>query len=74
MCVGHSKLSGISRHGYRKQKAKCGTAETAVMFHNTCYAIFVCKGYLVMRQLGQLEMRQSRLSTYWSMSTLGARM
>ncbi|QAS78193.1 hypothetical protein CO657_24750 (plasmid) [Rhizobium acidisoli] len=27
-----------------------------------------------MRQLGQLEMRQSRLSTCWSMPTLGARM
>ncbi|EJC66432.1 hypothetical protein Rleg5DRAFT_2147, partial [Rhizobium leguminosarum bv. viciae WSM1455] len=26
-----------------------------------------------MRQLGQLEMRQSRLSTFWSMPTLGAR-
>ncbi|MBB3647726.1 hypothetical protein FHX14_003941, partial [Rhizobium sp. BK619] len=25
-----------------------------------------------MRQLGQLEMRQSRLSTCWSMPTLGA--
>ncbi|TAW13627.1 hypothetical protein ELI19_31370, partial (plasmid) [Rhizobium leguminosarum] len=33
-----------------------------------------CKGYLVMRQLGQLEMRQSRLSTFWSMPTSGARM
>ncbi|ASR12090.1 hypothetical protein CHY08_34130 (plasmid) [Rhizobium leguminosarum bv. viciae] len=44
------------------------------MFHNIRYATFVCKGYLVMRQLGQLEMRQSRLSTRWSMSTLGARM
>ncbi|TXH82474.1 MAG: hypothetical protein E6Q77_06195 [Rhizobium sp.] len=34
----------------------------------------VCKGYLVMRQLGQLEMRQSRLSTHWSKPTLRARM
>ncbi|TCV58556.1 hypothetical protein EDE05_1381, partial [Neorhizobium sp. R1-B] len=25
-----------------------------------------------MRQLGQLEMRQSRLSTHWSKPTLGA--
>ncbi|RUM04452.1 hypothetical protein EEQ99_02610 [Rhizobium anhuiense] len=32
------------------------------------------QGYLVMRQLGQLEMRQSRLSMRWSMPTLGARM
>ncbi|NKN12550.1 hypothetical protein GFL86_13495 [Rhizobium laguerreae] len=31
-------------------------------------------GYLVMRQLGQLEMRQSRLSTHWSKPMLGARM
>ncbi|AYG59157.1 hypothetical protein CCGE525_10410 [Rhizobium jaguaris] len=27
-----------------------------------------------MRQLGQLEMRQSRLSTHWLKPTLGARM
>ncbi|TCA15620.1 hypothetical protein E0H70_35575 [Rhizobium leguminosarum bv. viciae] len=27
-----------------------------------------------MRQLSQLEMRQSRLSTFWSTPTLGARM
>ena len=27
-----------------------------------------------MRQLGQLEMRQSRLSTHWSKPTLGTRM
>ncbi|NKM37429.1 hypothetical protein GFL68_03905 [Rhizobium laguerreae] len=33
-----------------------------------------CGGYLVMRQLGQLEMRRSRLSTHWSKPTLGARM
>ncbi|NNH42007.1 hypothetical protein HLI03_09985 [Rhizobium laguerreae] len=30
---------------------------------NMPYASVVCSGYLVMRQLGQLEMRQSRLST-----------
>ena len=34
----------------------------------------ILPGYLVMRQLGQLEMRQSRLSMFWSMPTLGARM
>ncbi|NKL85491.1 hypothetical protein GFM28_10140 [Rhizobium leguminosarum bv. viciae] len=41
---------------------------------NTLYATDPCSGYLVMRQLGQLEMRQSRLSTRWSKPTLGARM
>ncbi|NKM98887.1 hypothetical protein GFL89_12295 [Rhizobium leguminosarum bv. viciae] len=44
------------------------------MFHNIRYAANLCKGYLVMRQLGQLEMRQSRLSTRWSKPMLGARM
>ncbi|QRF54377.1 hypothetical protein D4A92_22950 (plasmid) [Rhizobium rosettiformans] len=43
-------------------------------FHNIHYAIFVCRGYLVMRQLGQLEMRQPRLLMHWSMPTSGARM
>ncbi|RUM10983.1 hypothetical protein EFB14_18980 [Rhizobium fabae] len=46
----------------------------AVKFHKLSYAIKMCSGYLVMRQLGQLEMRQSRLSMFWSMPTLGARM
>jgi len=43
-------------------------------FHKIDYLICECKSYLVMRQLGQLEMRQSRLSTHWSNPTLGARM
>ncbi|TGE88984.1 hypothetical protein C9417_30315 [Rhizobium sp. SEMIA 4088] len=43
-------------------------------FHNRTYLSFCCSGYLVMRQLGQLEMRQSRLSTHWSKPPLGARM
>ncbi|WP_412535015.1 hypothetical protein [Ochrobactrum sp. AN78] len=41
---------------------------------NVYYVIETCKSYLAMRQLGRLEMRQSRFSTHWSMSTLGARM
>ncbi|WP_306919907.1 hypothetical protein, partial [Rhizobium mesoamericanum] len=57
---------------------KCGfgpkrnTSETAFLFHNKSYPICCCRSYLVMRQLGQLEMRQSRLSTHWSKPTLGA--
>ena len=43
-------------------------------FQTIDYATCYCRGYLVMRQLGQLEMRHSRLSTRWSTSTLGARM
>ncbi|PKA45471.1 hypothetical protein CWR43_00015 [Rhizobium sullae] len=57
-------------HTHRKSNSR----QTALTFHNLSYAICVCKGYLVMRQLGQLEMRQSRLSTHWSKPTLGARM
>jgi hypothetical protein len=30
----------------------------AYQFHNYHYAIWRCRGYLVMRQLGQLEMRR----------------
>ncbi|TAU88829.1 hypothetical protein ELI41_09790 [Rhizobium leguminosarum] len=52
----------------------CGTLVALDRFHNLSYAIFVCSGYLVMRQLGQLEMRQSRLLMRWSMPTSGARM
>ena len=47
---------------------------TCVVFHKIDYLICCCSGYLVMRQLGQLEMRHSRLSMRWSTSTLGARM
>ena len=41
---------------------------------NMLMQFLLCRGYLVMRQLGQLEMRQSRLLMHWSMPTSGARM
>ena len=43
-----------------------------ITFEATLHSSWNQQGYLVVRQLGQLEMRQSRLSMHWSMPMLGS--